>query len=119
AGLVTMPRGIGSLFAMLAVGRMMGRVDARLLMFAGLAISGLALVEMTRFDLSMTPWPIMTSGFVQGFGLSLIFVPISTQAFATLAPELRAEGSAVYNLVRSLGGSVGIAMMQGLTVFNG
>jgi DHA2 family multidrug resistance protein len=119
AGMVTMPRGIGSLFAMLAVGRLMGRVDARLLMFVGLAISGLALWEMTRFDLSMTAMPIMTSGFVQGLGLSLIFVPISTQAFATLAPELRAEGSAVYNLVRSLGGSVGISMMQALTVFNG
>jgi DHA2 family multidrug resistance protein len=66
----------------------------------------------------MTSQPIIISGVIQGLGIGLIFVPLSTLAFATVAPQLRAEGSAVCTLIRNMGSSVGISIMQALVVAN-
>jgi DHA2 family multidrug resistance protein len=118
SGLVTMPRGLGSFAAMFIVGRLVGRIDTRLILFVGLSLNAIALWQMSHFDLSMTSQPVMISGIVQGLGIGLIFVPLSTLAFATLTPALRAEGSAVYTLIRNLGASVGISIMQALVVAN-
>jgi len=118
SGLVSMPRGVGSFAAMFFVGRLIGKVDTRLILLAGLVISTAALVQMTHFDLSMTVWPFITSGIVQGLGVGLLFVPLSTLAFATIPPHLRPEGSSVYTLVRNLGSSVGISIMNALVVAN-
>lgn len=118
SGLSTMPRGVGSLLSMIFVGRLIGRVDTRALLGVGLAISSVAIWQMTKFDLSMTFWPVILSGGLQGFGLGLVFTPMTTLAFATISPDLRSEGSAIYNLVRNLGSSVGISIMQGLLVAN-
>ncbi len=118
SGLVSMPRGIGSFVAMFVVGRLIGRIDTRLLLFTGLALSTVALWQMTRFDLSMDATPIIVSGVLQGFGIGLIFVPLSTLAFATLAPRDRPDGTGVFTLMRSLGSSVGISVMQALWTSN-
>ena len=118
SGLVSMPRGLGSFVAMFAVGRLIGRVDTRLILFTGLSLSTLALWQMSKFDLSMGSMPIMISGVIQGLGIGLIFVPLSTLAFATLAPRHRPEATGVYTLMRSLGSSVGISVMQGLWTSN-
>jgi DHA2 family multidrug resistance protein len=118
SGLVTMPRGIGSFIAMFLVGRLIGRIDTRLILFAGLCLSTVALWQMMHFDLSMTQTPFIVSGVIQGLGIGLLFVPLSTLAFATVAPELRSEGSSVYTLIRNLGSSVGISIMQALVVAN-
>jgi DHA2 family multidrug resistance protein len=118
AGLVTMPRGIGSFVAMFIVGQLVGRVDTRLILLTGLGLSCIALWQMMHFDLSMSPMPIIVSGVIQGLGIGLLFVPLSTLAFATVSPALRAEGSAVYTLIRNLGSSVGISIMQALVVSN-
>jgi DHA2 family multidrug resistance protein len=118
SGLVMMPRGLGSLVATLLVGRLVGRVDNRLILFVGLVLSATALWQMMHFDLSMGGRPVMVSGFVQGLGTGLMFVPLSVLAFATLAPHLRPEASAMYTLVRNLGSSVGISLMQALATSN-
>jgi DHA2 family multidrug resistance protein len=118
AGLVTMPRGIGSFLAMFAVGQLIGKVDTRAILLTGLTLSGIALWQMSQFDLTMESGPIIVSGVIQGFGIGLIFVPLSTLAFATIPPHLRAEGSSVYTLVRNLGAAVGISIMQALIVSN-
>ncbi len=118
SGWASMPRGIGSLISMLLVGRLIGRIDTRLILIVGLAFSAIALWMMTGFDLSMTSRPIIWSGVLAGLGLGLIFVPLSTLAFATLAPALRPEGAGVYNLMRSMGSSVGISIMQALWTSN-
>lgn len=118
SGLVSMPRGVGSFLAMFIVGRLVGRVDTRLILFTGLALSTVALWQMMHFDLSMTSGPIIVSGIIQGLGIGLLFVPLSTLAFATIPPALRAEGSAVYTLIRNMGASVGISIMQALVVAN-
>jgi DHA2 family multidrug resistance protein len=114
AGLVMMPRGLGSFAAMFVVGRLVGRVDTRLILVAGLALCCIALVQMTHFDLSMNSMPFITSGIIQGLGIGLLFVPLSVTAFATLQPSMRAEGTSVYTLVRNLGSSVGISLMEAL-----
>ena len=103
---------------MFAVGRLIGRVDTRLILLAGLSISTISLWQMTQFDLSMTAGPIMLAEIIQGVGIGLIFVPLSTLAFTTVAPGLRAEATGVYTLMRSLGSSVGISVMQALWTSN-
>jgi DHA2 family multidrug resistance protein len=114
AGLVMMPRGLGSFAAMFVVGRLVGKVDTRLILVTGLGLCSLALLQMTHFDLSMDARPFITSGIVQGLGIGLLFVPLSVTAFATLDPSLRAEGTSVYTLVRNLGSAVGISIMEAL-----
>jgi MFS transporter, DHA2 family, multidrug resistance protein len=118
SGLVSMPRGVGSFAAMFFVGRLIGKVDTRLILMVGLTISCVALWQMMHFDLSMGVWPFITSGIIQGLGVGLLFVPLSTLAFATVPPHLRPEGSSVYTLVRNLGSSVGISIMNALVVAN-
>jgi DHA2 family multidrug resistance protein len=114
AGLVMMPRGLGSFAAMFVVGRLVGRVDTRLILLTGLLICAAALLGMTHFDLSMDAMPLVTTGIIQGLGIGLLFVPLSVTAFATLDPSLRSEGTSVYTLIRNMGSSVGISMMQAL-----
>jgi DHA2 family multidrug resistance protein len=118
SGLVSMPRGIGSFMAMFVVGRLIGRVDTRLILFTGLTLSCIALQQMMHFDLSMNVRPFITSGIIQGLGIGLLFVPLSTLAFATIPQHLRPEGSSVYTLIRNLGSSVGISIMNALVVAN-
>ena len=95
AGLVTMPRGLGSLAAVLIISRLTGRIDTRLILVAGLVFSGVGFWQMGRFDLSMGSQPIIGSGIVQGFGVGLLFAPLAALAFATLPPDLRGEASAL------------------------
>jgi DHA2 family multidrug resistance protein len=118
SGLVMMPRGLGSLAATLLVGRIIGRIDTRLILVTGLAIGAYALFQMTHFDLSMSSRPVMTTGFTQGLGMGMLMIPLSTLAFATLPAELRPEGSALFSLVRNLGSSVGISIMQALVTIH-
>jgi len=118
SGVATMPRGLGTFVGMLIVGRLIGKVDTRLLLFTGLTLSTIALWQMTHFDLSMNITPIVVSGIIQGFGIGLIFIPLSAVAYSTLAPELRAEATGVYNLIRNLGSAVGISLMEALWTSN-
>jgi DHA2 family multidrug resistance protein len=116
SGLATMPRGVGSWVAMFFVGRLIGRIDTRAILFFGLVLNAYALWQMTHFDLSMSMRYVVISGLIQGFGIGFIFVPLSTVAFATVPPYLRPEGSSLYTLVRNLGSSVGISVMQAQVV---
>jgi DHA2 family multidrug resistance protein len=113
-GLVTAPRGIGTMLAMIVVGRLVHRVDLRLIMATGFALTALALWQMTHITLDMDSQLIVTSGFIQGVGIGLTFVPLSAATFATLAPRLRNEATPIYSLVRNIGGSVGISIVQTL-----
>jgi DHA2 family multidrug resistance protein len=83
-----------------------------------MVLNGVALWQMMHFDLTMGIGPFIISGVFQGLGIGLIFVPLSTLAFATIPPHLRGEGSSVYTLIRNLGGSAGISIMAALLTFN-
>jgi DHA2 family multidrug resistance protein len=111
-GLVTMPRGLGSFAAMFVVGRLSGKVDTRLMLAIGTLLSAFSLYQMSHFSLQMTAMPVIISGVIQGVGTGLIFVPLSTIAFATLDPKFRGEAAAVYTLLRSLGSSAGISILE-------
>jgi DHA2 family multidrug resistance protein len=117
-GLVMMPRGLGAFIGMFAVGRMVGKIDSRLLVFGGFVLSGIAAWQMSHFSLAMTSWPVITSAVIQGLGTSMIFVPLTTLAFASLNPIYRAEGSSVFTLVRNLGSSAGISIVAALQTSN-
>ncbi|MDE2306487.1 MAG: DHA2 family efflux MFS transporter permease subunit [Gammaproteobacteria bacterium] len=117
-GLVTAPRGIGTLLAMITVGRLVGRVDARWLMGFGLVLTIVSVWQMTRFSLTMDSEPVVLSGMLQGFGVGFVYVPLSTVAFATLPEQFRTEGTAFFNLMRNLGSSIGISAVQTLLTRN-
>lgn len=118
AGLATMPRGIGSMIAMIGVARLIGRVDARLLVATGLLLSGGSMYVFAHMSLEMDNHIVLIAGLVQGLGSGLIFVPVTTLTFSTLAPQYRNEGSAIGALGRSLGAACGISILQTLTLRN-
>ena len=118
AGLVTAPSGLGTMIAMMLAGRLVGKVDLRLLLGAGFAITAFSLWQMTRYTLVLSRSDIIWPGVIQGLGLGLVFVPLSAATFATLSPQMRAEGTAIYSLMRNIGSSIGIALVQTLLVRN-
>ncbi len=118
SGFLTAPRGIGTLISMIVVGRFVGKVDARLLVLLGFTLLATSLWQMTGFSLEMDSRPIIVSGLVQGLSLGLIFVPMNTIAFATLKMEYRTTAAALFNLSRSIGGSIGISIMTVLLARN-
>jgi DHA2 family multidrug resistance protein len=118
AGLVTAPRGAGTLIGMLVIGRLMGRFDPRLIIGAGFALTALSLWQMTGYSPQMDRWPVIWSGMIQGFGTGIAYVPMAALAFATLNPALRNEGTALFNLMRNLGSSIGISTVQALLTRN-
>lgn len=118
AGLLTAPRSLGSLAAMLIVGRLVGRFDARLIIGVGFGLTAMSLWLMTRFDIQMNGVPVFWSGVFQGLGTGIAYVPMAAMTFATLSPQLRNEGTALFSLTRNIGSSVGISVVQALLVSN-
>jgi DHA2 family multidrug resistance protein len=113
-GLMLAPRGITTMIFMMIVGRLIGRIDIRLILLCGLVLTGISLWEMTGYSPTMDWRPVVIAGFVQGAGLGFIFVPLSTAAFSTLPAALRTEGSSVFSLLRNMGGSIGISVAETL-----
>lgn len=110
-GLLLAPRGIGTMIAMIAVGKLSGKIDPRYKILFGLCLTSFALWEMTRFTTDVTSGDIVRTGITQGLGLGFIFVPLSTVTFSTLAPRYRNEGTALFSLFRNIGSSIGISVV--------
>ena len=117
-GLITAPRGVGTLLSMVVVGRLIGRVATRYLILFGLLATAFSLWQMSGFSLLMDGGPIIWSGFIQGFGTGFVYVPLAAAAFATLHTQLRNEATAVFNLMRNIGSSIGISVVEALLVRN-
>jgi DHA2 family multidrug resistance protein len=113
-GVITAPRGLGTMLAMILVSRLVNRLDLRTIMLGGFALMAGSLYEMMQFNLDMGTTQLVVSGFVQGMGIGFTFVPLSAVTFATLAPTLRNAGTPIYSLLRNLGGSVGISIVTAL-----
>jgi DHA2 family multidrug resistance protein len=111
-GLVTAPRGVGTMIAMILIARLAGRVDTRLIIFAGLSLTAIAMWQMTGFSLYMGMGPIITTGLLQGFGLGFVFTPLSIITFSTLPRHMLTQGTAIFSLMRNIGGSVGISIVE-------
>ncbi|MBI3524240.1 MAG: DHA2 family efflux MFS transporter permease subunit [Betaproteobacteria bacterium] len=110
-GYLLAPRGVGTMLAMIMVGKLSGKVDVRSMIFLGLVLTSLSLWEMTRFNTDTPGWDIVRTGVTQGLGLGFIFVPLSTITFATLEPRYRNEGTALFSLMRNIGSSIGISVV--------
>jgi DHA2 family multidrug resistance protein len=110
-GLVLAPRGMGTMVAMMLVGRLLGRIDPRGLVLFGLLLTAAVLWKMTGFTPDVSQGTLIWTGVLQGLGLGFMFVPLSTITFATLDPTFRTEGTALFSLVRNIGSSIGISMV--------
>ena len=118
AGMLMMPRGIGTMMSMLIAGRLMNKVDIRILMLTGLTTLGTAQYVMTGYDIVMDSFPIMLAGFLQGAGMGLVVVPLTMVAYATLPSAVRTDATAVFAMTRNLSASVAIAAMGALFAHN-
>ncbi|WP_333869411.1 DHA2 family efflux MFS transporter permease subunit [Cypionkella sp.] len=110
-GLVMAPRGVGTMVSMIVVGKLVRTVDARLLVTLGLILTAASLYFMTGFTPQMDRSLIIWTGVLQGLGLGLVFVPLSTIAFATIDPIFRADATSLFSLVRNIGSSIGISIV--------
>ena len=117
-GLVMGPRGVGTMISMLVVGRIMNRVDPRILVVIGFLLTAQSLHTMTSFTPQMDSWLILYSGIIQGLGMGMVFVPLSTVAFATLDARFRTDATALFSLVRNLGSSIGVSVVTVLLTRN-
>ena len=118
AGFVMGPRGIGTMAAMLVVGRQIGKVDTRILLGIGLAITAWSFYAMTGWTPDISQFTIISVGVVQGIGLGFLFVPLSVATLSTLPAEQRAEGAGLYSLSRNIGSSIGISVVNTLLTQN-
>ena len=118
-GILLMPRGVGIVISMAIAGQLVQRgIDTRYLIGGGLVIATWSLFDMTQWTLMMGQRPFLVTGFVQGIGLGLIFIPLNITAFATLSPRYRTEAASLMNLCRNIGASVGISMVTALLARN-
>src|SRR5215831_9222899 len=110
AGIAMAPRGLGSFIMMPLTGLMTGRFDPRKLLAVGLVLGGGTLVWLGRLNLQAGYWDIFWPQLIQGAGMSLLFVPLTTVAMDPIPREKMGYATSLFNLMRNIGGSVGIAV---------
>ncbi len=111
AGMLLGSRGVGTMLTMMAAPQLMKRIEARYLILTGLLLSAATLYEMTGWTTDTSQRTIVITSVIQGVGLGLLFVPISTVAFSTLPNSLRTSGTSLTTLLRNIGSSIGISMV--------
>jgi DHA2 family multidrug resistance protein len=111
AGLLLATRGCGTFVAMMLVGRMMKHIEARTLIISGLSMMAGSLFFMTGWTDQTGVPEIIVLSILQGFGLGLVFVPLSTVAFLTLPNHLRTDGTSMLTLLRNVASSIGISVV--------
>ena len=110
AGKAMAPRGVGSLLLMPIVGILTSKVDPRLLLVGGLTIGGVTLLWLGDLNLNAGYWDFMWPQFLQGAGMALLFVPLTTVSMAAIERERLGYATSLFNLMRNIGGSIGIAI---------
>ncbi len=111
SGLAVSPRGFGSIIAMLIVARTMGKVDARYLMAFGFSLLAVSGWMLSNVNLDIDKSTVILPNIINGFSMGFVFVPLSTIAMGTLRNEQIGSASGLYNLMRNIGGGVGISMV--------
>jgi DHA2 family multidrug resistance protein len=111
AGFLLGSRGVGTLLTMMAAPRLMKAIEPRYLILGGLLITAGTLYEMTGWSLDVTQTRIVVTSIAQGVGLGLLFVPVTSVAFNTLAGSMRNGATSMTTLLRNIGSSIGISMM--------
>jgi MFS transporter, DHA2 family, multidrug resistance protein len=109
AGIAMAPRGMGSFLAMPVIGMLVGRVGARRLLALGLVGGAVTLYWLGQLNLSAGYWDIFWPQFIQGISLGLLFVPLTTITMDPISKETMGNATSIFNLMRNIGGSMGIA----------
>lgn len=112
AGIIVGPRGFGAIVAMPLIGWLTNKVDARYLLTFGFLVFGFMSLDFGDVNLSISPWTLLWPIIITGFALSFVFVPITTQCYTTLRNEEIGNASGIFNLLRNIGGSIGISAAQ-------
>ena len=110
AGVLMVPRGLGTIFAMMIAGRLTQKVDPRLLMILGIGALAYSFWEMATWTPAVTPFTLSWVTGIQGFGLGFVFIPLQVLAFATLPAQFRTDGAALFSLVRNVGSAIGVSV---------
>ncbi|HZV35082.1 MAG TPA: DHA2 family efflux MFS transporter permease subunit [Verrucomicrobiae bacterium] len=114
SGETMIPRGLGALVAMPLAGRLVGKVQGRYLVAGGFLMFGLSSYALTQITLDISQWLLFWPLFFSGVSIAFLFVPLNTVALGSLKPEEIGNGSGIFNLMRNVGGSVGISMVTTL-----
>ena len=116
SGLTMIPRGLGAVIAMPLAGKLVGKVQGRYLVAGGFLAFGAASFIITRLSLDLTPWILFWPLFFTGVSIAFMFVPLNTLALGALKPEQIGNASGIFNLMRNVGGSVGISLVTTFAV---
>lgn len=111
AGLALSPRGIGSLLMSPVTGYLTSKFDPRKLLVIGLVIGAWTMIQLSGLNLQAGYWDIFWPQLIQGVGLSLLFIPLMAASVSRIPKERMGNATSIFNLMRNIGGSFGIAMM--------
>ena len=114
AGLTLAPGGLGTMIALMISGRLVSRMDQRLMLAGGCTLAAVALFFMTRLTSTIDFWNLAWPRFLQGFSQGFIFVPLQALTLATIPTERLGNSTAAYNVARNIGGSMGVALVTTL-----
>jgi DHA2 family multidrug resistance protein len=117
-GILIAPRGVGTFIAMVIIGKLINKVDPRLLVLLGLILTVIALYKMSEFTTFVPQNMMIITGIINGLGLGFIFVPLSAVAFSTLPHKNRVEATSFFSLVRNIGSSIGVSIVTTLLIRN-
>ena len=109
AGIAMAPRGLGSFLMMPLVGTVLGKFDPRKVLAAGLVGGSWSLYALSKLNLDAGYWDIFWPQFVQGAAMAMVFVPLTTATMDAISKEEMGNATSIFNLMRNLGGSCGIA----------
>jgi DHA2 family multidrug resistance protein len=118
SGLTVSPRGIGSLLSMIVVGFLVNHIDGRILLACGFAIFGYSTLLLSHINIGISMGSVAMPNFINGFAGGFVFVPLTTMSMGLLRKQEIGNASGIYNLMRNIGGSIGIASITTLLVRN-
>jgi DHA2 family multidrug resistance protein len=110
-GLILAPRGFASMISMMVVGRLINRMDSRYLILAGIIIFSVGSYLTTQYSLVMGIWFVIFPMLLQGAGLGMVFIPLSTLAYSTLPDRYAPDAAGMYSLLRTIGSGIGISLV--------
>ncbi|HET7340139.1 MAG TPA: DHA2 family efflux MFS transporter permease subunit [Methylomirabilota bacterium] len=116
SGAVLAPGGVGNLISLMIAGRLVTRMDQRLLLGSGCLLNGVALYWMSHLTLDIDYWSLVWPRFVQGLGMGFLFLPLTTLSISSIRKDKLPNATAAFNLIRNMGGSIGVAMATTLLV---
>ncbi len=111
SGLALSPRGIGALLFTPLAGHLTTKTDPRRLLVVGVVLGSVTMFQLSGLNLYAGFWDIFWAQVLQGVALSFLFIPLMSLAMSRISPEKMGNATSIFNLMRNIGGSVGIALM--------